>query len=368
MSIVGAACPNCGASIQLDNERQDGFCSYCGSKIKVQEAISLIKLDKGDELENYLHLAENALNGQNADETYLYASKALEINTKNVKAWLYKMYALDSLGTLEDLRVDEIINCGYQAIELSNDDKIQNDVYWFFLNKAVAILNLCHQLISDTQEIQSVYNSNLFITRSSINPFSKEHIQATYNYDAPFVDMIDTNVTVFMVNLKCAVPVDVINNNTDYIACVNQIANGFISYTESLKQRCNIYGSYFPDSAIEARKNILLILKEGLPQEQAQKVSEEQIHNKTTSSGGCYIATAVYGSYEADEVLVLRQYRDLILSKTFLGKLFIKVYYYFSPSIANKLKADSFVNHFIKKLLDKWVSHLRIRFNEIKIN
>ena len=35
MSIVNVKCPNCGASIQLDSDREEGFCSYCGSKVKV---------------------------------------------------------------------------------------------------------------------------------------------------------------------------------------------------------------------------------------------------------------------------------------------------------------------------------------------
>ena len=32
--------------------------------------------------------------------------------------------------------------------------------------------------------------------------------------------------------------------------------------------------------------------------------------DKETSSGGCYVATAVYGSYDCPEVWVLRRYRD----------------------------------------------------------
>ena len=38
MSLVNAKCPNCGATIQIDNERTEGFCSYCGSKVKFSEA------------------------------------------------------------------------------------------------------------------------------------------------------------------------------------------------------------------------------------------------------------------------------------------------------------------------------------------
>ena len=54
----------------------------------------------------------------------------------------------------------------------------------------------------------------------------------------------------------------------------------------------------------------------------------------------CFIATACYGNYEAPEVLVLRKYRDDNLSKTLLGKVFVKIYYSFSPSFA-KLISES---------------------------
>ena len=65
MSVVNAKCPNCGASIQLDNERTEGFCSYCGSKVKVEEAQKLmiegtIKIDYSEELANLFQIARRA--------------------------------------------------------------------------------------------------------------------------------------------------------------------------------------------------------------------------------------------------------------------------------------------------------------------
>ena len=65
MSIVNAKCPNCGASIQLDDERKEGFCSYCGSKVEVEEAQKLmiqgtVKVDTSDELANLYQIARRA--------------------------------------------------------------------------------------------------------------------------------------------------------------------------------------------------------------------------------------------------------------------------------------------------------------------
>lgn len=73
---------------------------------------------------------------------------------------------------------------------------------------------------------------------------------------------------------------------------------------------------------------------------------------------GCYIATAVYGSYDAPEVRILRRYRDEVLQNSFWGRVFIKTYYKLSPPIANQLKNARRLNGVVRKVLDRWVTDL----------
>jgi len=84
----------------------------------------------------------------------------------------------------------------------------------------------------------------------------------------------------------------------------------------------------------------------------------------TSASGSCYIATAVYNSYDAPEVLCLRKYRDEILSTSILGRLFIKTYYLFSPPVAERLKKTRHINIFVRKILDKFIKTLSKKFND----
>jgi len=81
-----------------------------------------------------------------------------------------------------------------------------------------------------------------------------------------------------------------------------------------------------------------------------------------SSSGGCYIATATFGSYDHPTVLIFREFRDNILTNSFLGKLFIKSYYRVSPSMSRLVSHSSILKNtsetflttlsiFIKKLL-----------------
>jgi len=66
---------------------------------------------------------------------------------------------------------------------------------------------------------------------------------------------------------------------------------------------------------------------------------------KLSSKRGCYIATLVYNSYDAPEVIVLRNFRDEKLDRFVIGRILIKVYY----SISLKLiKYKLFGNFLIR--------------------
>lgn len=82
--------------------------------------------------------------------------------------------------------------------------------------------------------------------------------------------------------------------------------------------------------------------------------------NEQSKSGGCYIATACYGNEFAPQVIALKHYRDETLSKSILGRLFIKAYYFFSPPIADKLKNATKLNSFVReKILNKIVNKIK---------
>lgn len=70
------------------------------------------------------------------------------------------------------------------------------------------------------------------------------------------------------------------------------------------------------------------------------------------ATGGCYIATMAYGSYEHPQVLELRKFRDNTLSKSSFGRGFIKTYYKYSPKLVEHLKDKPIVNQTIKSILN----------------
>jgi len=69
------------------------------------------------------------------------------------------------------------------------------------------------------------------------------------------------------------------------------------------------------------------------------------------TGGGCFIATAAYGSYLEPEVMVLRGFRDKYLLTNEAGKTFIKYYYKWSPPIADVIVKHEVLKIFVRASL-----------------
>ena len=60
----------------------------------------------------------------------------------------------------------------------------------------------------------------------------------------------------------------------------------------------------------------------------------------SVDSGGCFIATAAYGSFMEPEVLLLRKFRNEHLLTNAPGRIFVSLYYSLSPPLANLIRKD----------------------------
>lgn len=80
-----------------------------------------------------------------------------------------------------------------------------------------------------------------------------------------------------------------------------------------------------------------------------------------SSSGGCYVATCVYGSYDCPQVWTLRRYRDFTLAKNIFGRAFIKTYYAVSPTLVKWFGNTQWFKKMWKAPLDKMVAGLKAK-------
>lgn len=354
MSNITVICPKCAASIQLDNSIEFAFCSYCGNKIKIADILN--KIDNLQIVANYLEIAKEAYNSQNGQEAYNYATKVLEHLNSSSEAWLIKMKSIPLFSTIGEPRITEIINCGKKSIEYAsteNKKEISIEIYRFFLELSLQNLNCCATMIVSWIDIINLYNSCLYQ--------SVEYAQgeASRN-DSGIINLYD-NLSREAVNLRLQVPIDIIKSDQTLQEITFNIANKYIEYINGLGRRLAIYGSKLTDEAITERKSLFNKIQEGISTDAVNALDTSKINNNYNNkpNGGCYIATAVYGSYEAPEVLILRRFRDETLAISNLGRLFIRTYYKFSPPIALKLEKTKWLNNIIKKILNCIISLIK---------
>jgi hypothetical protein len=73
----------------------------------------------------------------------------------------------------------------------------------------------------------------------------------------------------------------------------------------------------------------------------------------------CFVATAAYGSMMADDVELLRRFRDSLLSKTVFGELAIEAYYTFGPAFAGVVGESDLLRATARGVLHPFVTWVK---------
>ena len=77
----------------------------------------------------------------------------------------------------------------------------------------------------------------------------------------------------------------------------------------------------------------------------------------------CFVATAAYGSVLAQDVEMLRHFRDAVLRRTVLGELAVEAYYTFGPPVAGLVGESELLRWTARAVLDPFVTWARaLRF------
>jgi len=84
---------------------------------------------------------------------------------------------------------------------------------------------------------------------------------------------------------------------------------------------------------------------------------------KVLHRSGCFVATATYGYEDFVEVQFLRAFRDEIMSRSLLGRVFIWIYYKLGPYAAFIVDRVPLFRPFCRKVLDRIVNAIEERTN-----
>ena len=68
-------------------------------------------------------------------------------------------------------------------------------------------------------------------------------------------------------------------------------------------------------------------------------------------SEGCFIATSAYGTPTAEQIDVLREFRDIVLLESTAGSQFVALYYQLSPPVADFISGSSFLRILVREFV-----------------
>ena len=334
MSVVNAKCPNCGASIQLDNERTEGFCSYCGSKVKVEEAQKLliqgtVKVDTSDELANLYQIARRAKEANNSENAHKYYDMILVKDPNSWEANFYVTYyqAMQcKIGEISSAGIS-ICNCEESVLDL-----IKSNVPKEELNNTLVELYVKLMEIS-TMLFEAARNHYMGIDYSIQADYLQDYIYnalASSKIMYNFGDLIISKFGEEYGNTAALAWKDGIEIHKEYVK--------YLEYKD---------------------ENLKTIDEYTLKISKYDSTYTKPIVETVDTSAGCYIATSIYGSYDCPEVWILRRFRDNTLDNFLLGKWFIKTYYTISPTLVKWFGNSMIFKRTFTPMLNKLVSKLR---------
>lgn len=294
-------CEMCGGT---DLMKQDGafVCQNCGMKYSVEEAKKMM-IEGTVDVQGTVKVDNSAF-----VEKYLEnARRALNKNDWEEVEKYYNMVEQNSPNNMEAVFFSAF---GKAMLSCTDEDFHKRNQKFAVLEKSISIINDCYEVTAEDKE-------------RTLKLIS-DYIQQMYSF--PYVYARD-----YVSNPKYKVGDP--GSKDWHIGLLNKTKNAFVTELKQIAEKHN--------------------------DEYIQELITKMAPAQTTSSGGCYVATAVYGSYDCPQVWTLRRYRDYTLAETWHGRAFIRTYYAISPTLVKWFGHTEWFKKMWQGKLDRMVSKLQ---------
>ena len=326
--------------------KEDGMfvCQGCGMKYSVEEAkkmmveddsapsantVKTVKVDATDELNNLYQLARRARENNNSENAAKYYDMVLIKDPSSWEANFYSVY----YQTMS-CKIAEIQSA---AIRLNNCED--------------TVLELIRDTVEDSGERFNAINT----VAIDLRDISTMLFNAAKNHYDGIDYQIKNNYTQEYLNNCCAAR-DIMYNFGDHVTNIFGDTYGKDVAVPCWKTGINQHVILLPRFANkDLNKNIITEYSTKIKKYESTYVMPDL----NTSSGGCYVATAVYGSYDCPQVWTLRRYRDSVLASTWYGRAFIKTYYAISPTLVKWFGETKWFKNMWRGTLDRKVKNLQ---------
>ena len=315
--------------------KQDGMfvCQSCGTKYSVEEAKKLmvegvVKIDTSDELKNLYQIARRARDDENSENAAKYYDLILIKDPTSWEASFYVVYYKAMSCKIAQIRSagNSVNNCLNSVFNLIKD----------------YVTDKNEQIRAYTEVATRVIIITTLLNSSSVNHFNGIDAQIRNNYIQEYL-----------------------NNRFAALECIYNLGNLLDSMFGSDSEANKLSATAWK-TGISWHQTMICDLsdKDGNRNtinkyaDKTKKYDPEYVLCAEPKSSGCYVATAVYGSYDCKEVWTLRRFRDDTLASTCYGRAFIKTYYAVSPTLVKWFGDTQWFKNMWKPTLDKMVRKL----------
>lgn len=332
-------CEMCGST---EIVRKDGLyvCQACGTKYSVEDAKKMmagdkvtvegtVKVDASGELSNLIVLAHRATEAKDWDRAYVYYERILLIDPDDWEAnhnvQFYKVFIAHQQNLFTELstRLD-VFQRSIHSLNGMLAKKYSAEEYFKEVPEVWnPVVTNCENLWTDHDNRIS---KNLGFTLN----------EAKQKAQAQTFEIIKRNMPAiisFLTELICNVDATFGASTQTWV-----VAKAKSTIDRAVRTQ-------WGDASATDRLSAIV-----------KKYESDYVAPKKQ---GCYIATAVYGSYDCPEVWTLRRFRDNTLAGTWFGRVFISVYYAISPTLVKWFGEAKWFRRFGQKHLNNLVSHLR---------
>lgn len=328
-------CELCGSD---DIVKQEGcfVCQQCGTKYSIEEAKRMmmeggdaapgitVKVDNTSFVERYLQNARRAKAKEDWEETEKYYNMVEQNEPTNIEAVFYSAYgkARTALISEDYYKKEAVFRVLQNTISVISDN--------FVVEKAEEEKPLLEQVKTD---IAGLYKSNFVYNKTT-----KDGV--TTSNEAKIKELF-TNTSVAFMNALDKVAAKLPDEQKKERAWYYKLAISLADYVRALKVSPTI-----------SREELLKFHQKIKEVDPLYKVPEIE------ADPACYVATAVYGSYDCPQVWTLRRYRDDTLAKTWYGRAFVRTYYAVSPTLVKWFGETAWFKKMWRGKLDNMVRRL----------
>ena len=353
-------CELCGSN---DVVKRDGFfvCQHCGTKYTPDEARKLmaeVKVDTSEQKANWYVLARRARDSNDAENAAKYYDLVLQIDPKSWEAAFYSAYfrAMQTKIAFISSAADNLMNSLPHILYMVKENLST------ISEKRSALAEIAYriEILAAIMEsnARSTFKSNyesVHYSSELLNQYYEEYMtrcKALFALCGGTASSIETIMPNDQEIIKCSLRLEkkaiqyFINCYPDVSHVRNTFENNIV--VQRIRQHEPTYQLPSPE-------------KTGFPAMWLSSVNkvERKDQTNTGTSGGCYIATSVYGSYDCPQVWVLRRFRDYTLADTWYGRAFIHTYYTISPMFVKWFGETEWFRDLWKPKLDRMVERLK---------